>query len=125
MPEVREHQSPQVALAGHGLAVLVGVASFVAGIMALAKGLPGVMGVTMLVIGVMMPALAHFSWRFSRAAWATMISTLCVFAAVTLFGSPKIANTIHIDLGIALLIPIVQVAAVILLAQIRDEYRDQ
>ena len=31
----------------------------------------------------------------------------------------------HIDLGIALLIPIVQVAAVIVLAQIRGEYREQ
>lgn len=125
MTEAHEHQSPQVAIAGHGLAVIVGAASFVAGIVALVKGLPGVMGVTMVIVGLMLPALAHFSWRFSRAAWATMISTLCVFAAVTLFGSPKIANTIHIELGIALLIPIVQVAAVILLAKIRDEYRDQ
>src|SRR3954466_7689079 len=120
-----EHQSPQVAIAGHGLAVVVGAASFIAGIMALVKGLPGVMGVTMIVVGVLMPVLAHFSWRFSRAAWATMISTLCVFAAVTLFGSPKIATVMHIDLGVALLIPIVQVAAVILLAQMRGKYRDQ
>lgn len=120
-----EHESPQVAIAGHGLAVVIGAASFVAGILALVKGLPGVMGVTMIVVGLLMPVLAHFSWRFSRAAWATMIATLCVFGAVTLFGSPKIATVMHIDLGIALLIPIVQVAAVVLLAQIRGEYRDQ
>jgi len=125
MSDARAHESPQVALSGHGLAVVVGAASFVAGIMALAKGLPGVLGVTTIVVGALLPVLAHFSWRFSRAAWAVMISTLCVFAAVTFFGSPKIANVLHVDLGIALLIPIVQVAAVILLAQIRGEYRDQ
>lgn len=120
-----QHESPQVALAGHGLAVVVGLASLVAGVMALVKGLPGVMGVTMIVVGLVMPVLAHFSWRFSRAAWSVMISTLCVFAAVTLFGAPKIASVMHIELGIAVLIPIVQIAAVILLAQIRGEYRDQ
>lgn len=122
---MRQHENLQLAAVGHGLAVLVGLAAFVAGAVALVKSLPPVLGVTLLVLGGMLPVVAHFSWRMSRAAWSVMISTLCVFAAVTLFGSPKIAGIMHIDLGIALLIPIVQVAAVIVLAQIRADYREQ
>jgi len=38
-------------LIGHGLAFVMGVASFVGGITALGKGLPPVMGTTMLVMG--------------------------------------------------------------------------
>jgi hypothetical protein len=122
---MRQHANLQLAAAGHGLAVIVGLAAIIAGILAIANHLPGVLGVTLLVLGAMLPVVAHFSWRLSRAAWSVMISTLCVFAAVTLFGSPKIAGVMHIGLGIALLIPIVQVAAVIVLAQIRADYREQ
>jgi uncharacterized membrane protein HdeD (DUF308 family) len=121
---MRQHANLQLAAAGHGLAVIVGLAAVIAGATALAKSLPPVLGITLLVLGGMLPVVAHFSWRLSRAAWSVMISTLCVFAAVTLFGSPKIAGVMHIDLGIALLIPIVQVAAVIVLAQIRADYRE-
>jgi uncharacterized membrane protein HdeD (DUF308 family) len=121
---MRQHENLQLAAVGHGLAVIVGLAAFIAGVVAIVKSLPIVLGVTLLVLGGMLPVVAHFSWRMSRAAWSVMISTLCVFAAVTLFGSPKIAGIMHIDLGIALLIPIVQVAAVIVLAQIRADYRE-
>ncbi|MEO6775223.1 MAG: hypothetical protein ABI467_19820 [Kofleriaceae bacterium] len=122
---MRQHDNLQLAAVGHGLAVIVGAGSVIAGVLALVNSLPGVLGVTLLVLGVMLPVVAHFSWRMSRAAWSVMISTLCVFAAVTLFGSPKIAAMMHLSLGIALLIPIVQVAAVIVLAQIRTDYREQ
>ena len=53
-----------------------------------------------------------------------MISTLCVFAAVTFFGAPKIAAVLHIGLTHRALIPIVQVVAVIALAELRREYRE-
>jgi len=122
---MRQHENLQLAAVGHGLAVVVGLGAIVAGVLAIVNSLPGVLGATLLVLGCMLPAVAHFSWRMSRAAWSVMISTLCVFAAVTLFGSPKIAAVMHVDLGIALLIPIVQVAAVIVLAQIRADYREQ
>jgi len=122
---MRQHENLQLAAIGHGLAVIVGLGAIIAGVLAIVNSLPGVLAVTLLVLGAMLPAVAHFSWRMSRAAWSVMISTLCVFAAVTLFGSPKIAAVMHVDLGIALLIPIVQVAAVIVLAQIRADYREQ
>jgi hypothetical protein len=125
MDEARRHQPFEVAVAAHALAAGIGAASFIAGILSLAKSLPGVMGVTLMVIGGMLPLLAHFSWRFSRAAWSLMISTLAVFAAVTFFGAPKIAAVMHVGLAVAFIIPIVQVIAVIALADLRAEFREQ
>ena len=120
----RQHKPHEVAVAGHVMAAVIGAASFVAGITALAKSLPGVMGVTLIIVGALLPVLSHFSWRFSRPAWSLMISTLCVFAAVTFFGAPKIAAVLHTGLTLALVIPIVQVIAVIALADLRREYRE-
>jgi hypothetical protein len=120
----RQHKPHEVAVAGHAMAVVIGAASFVAGITALVKSLPGTMGITLIIVGLLLPVLAHFSWRFSRAAWSLMISTLCVFAAVTFFGAPKIAAVLGIGLTLATLIPIVQVVAVIALAELRREYRE-
>jgi hypothetical protein len=120
----RQHKPHDVAVAGHAMAAVIGAASFVAGITALVKSLPGTMGITLIIVGGLLPVLAHFSWRFSRAAWSLMISTLCVFAAVTFFGAPKIAAVLHIGLTVSLVIPIVQVIAVIALANLRREYRE-
>jgi hypothetical protein len=120
----RLHKPHDVAVAGHAMAVVIGAASFVAGITALVKSLPGTMGVTLIIVGGLLPVLAHFSWKFSRAAWSLMISTLCVFAAVTFFGAPKIAAVLGTGLTLALVIPIVQVVAVIALAELRREYRE-
>lgn len=112
-------------LVGHALTVLVGVCSLGAGIAALAAGLTGVLGVTLLIIGCMLPALAHFSWRYSRAAWSVMISTLVVFGAVTFFGAPKIRGVLHVDLLVAMIIPAVLITGVIALAMIRGDYHDR
>jgi hypothetical protein len=120
----RQHKPHEVAVVGHAMAAVIGAASFVAGITALVKSMPGTMGITLIIVGILLPVLAHFSWKFSRAAWSLMISTLCVFAAVTFFGAPKIAAVLGIGLTLATLIPIVQVVAVIALAELRREYRE-
>lgn len=120
----RQHKPHEVAVAGHAMTVVIGAASFVAGISALVKSLPGTLGVTLIIIGLLLPVLAHFSWKFSRAAWSLTLSILCVFAAVTFFGAPKIAAALGIGLTLALVIPIVQIVAVIALADLRREYRE-
>ena len=125
MDAARQHKPYEVAVAGHGLAAVIGAASLIAGIVATTKSLPAVMSITLIVIGGLLPALAHYSWRFSRAAWSLMISTLAVFAAVTFFGAPKIAAVMHVSLGVAFIIPVVQVLAVIALADLRAEFREQ
>ncbi|GEM_PF-6986889 len=112
-------------LLGHALTVIVGVCSFGAGIAALAAGLTGVLGVTLLIIGGLLPVLAHFSWRYSRAAWSVMISTLVVFGAVTFFGAPKIRGILHVPLLVAMIIPAVLITGVIALAMIRGDYHDR
>lgn len=110
---------------GHTLALLVGLTSLAAGIMAFAHDLPNVMGATLLVVGVLLWVLAYRSWfRQSRASWAFMVALLATFAAVDFFGAPKVRSLIGIGLWTALLAPGLQVVAVIALARCRDEYRD-
>jgi hypothetical protein len=110
-------------LFGHGVAVLLGLLSLVGGVASLAKGLPPVMGVTMLVVGVIVPVLVWKSWGYSRAAWSFLIATIAVFAGVMLFGAPKIANVLGIDMVWALVFPAVEIACVVALASLRRDYR--
>ncbi|MFT3696226.1 MAG: hypothetical protein QM831_24010 [Kofleriaceae bacterium] len=121
----RKHEPYNSAVIGHGLAVVIGVVSIIAGVEALMKGMPTVLPVTLVILGCVMGYSAAMSWQFSRAAWSLLISTLCVFAAVTFFGSPKIAGVLHVKIWLAMVIPIVQVVAVIMLADLRREYREQ
>lgn len=122
----RKHEPYNSAVIGHGLATLIGVAMALTGIVTITKGLPLVVPMSLVILGGVVAVTAVVSWRyFSRAAWSVLISTLCVFAAVTFFGSPKIANLLHLKIWLAMVIPIVQVVAVIMLADLRREYREQ
>lgn len=112
-------------LIGHLLALGIGVGAFVGGIGALSAGLPGVMGVTLLIVGVVMPAVAHFSFRRSRPAWSMLLSMLAVLATVTFFGAPKIRVVLHIGLWTALILPGLMIIAVIALAMVRGEYHQE
>jgi hypothetical protein len=114
----------QLQLAAHGLAAVMGIAALVGSIAAFSKGLSGVMGTTLLVLGVLVPWLAWRSLHKSRVAWSFLIATVAVFGTVTLFGSPKIRDLLGVDLGIALFIPFVQVACVVMLKLLSDDYKD-
>jgi hypothetical protein len=111
-------------LIGHGLAVVLGIGAFIAGIGAISRDLPGVMCATLLVVGCLLPVLAYFSWRHSRAAWSYLISLLAVVATVTLFGAPKVRVQLGVGLWTALIIPGVTTVAMIAVAMLRGEYRD-
>jgi hypothetical protein len=124
MGEVADATRKQLQITGHGLAALMGVASLVGGFASLAKDLPPVMGVTMLVVGVLLPWLVWKSLHLSRAAWSFLIATVAVFGVVCLFGAPKIRNLLGIDLGLALIIPAIQTACVIALAKLHGDYRE-
>jgi hypothetical protein len=110
---------------GHLLGFVTGITAFVAGIAALAQGLPNVMGVTLLVLGVVAPVLAYYSWQRSRAAWSVLISILAVFTLVTFFGAPKVRGVLHIGLWSALIAPGLMLVAVIALSMLRAEYRER
>jgi len=109
---------------GHALAFLLAAASLVAGCAALAKGLPYVMGGTLLIVGVVLPVLAFFSLQHSRASWSVVIAILITFALVCFFGAPKVRGILGIGIWTALILPGLQVIAVIALAMVRGEYRD-
>lgn len=108
---------------GHGLATLLGLCSLAAAIGAFSKELPMVMPVTLLVVGVLSPTLAFFSWRRSRAAWAFLIALVAVFGGVDLFGAPKVRALLGVGLWTAMIIPSLQFAATLALGLIRADYR--
>ncbi len=112
-------------LIGHGLAFAVGVASLVGGIGALTSSLPGVMGATLIVCGVVTATLARYSLEYSRPAWAFLIGMLSVLATVTFFGAPKIRHVLDIGLWHALIIPGLMIVATIALGMVRGEYRNR
>lgn len=111
-------------LIGHGLAVAMGLASLVGGIAALSKGMPPVMGMTMLVLGGVLPWLTWMSLQHKRAAWSFLIAVVAVFGAVCFFGAPKVRHILGIGLWHAMIIPGLQIVCVIALSMLRGEYRD-
>jgi hypothetical protein len=111
-------------LIGHALAAAMGIAALIGGFAALSKGMPPVMGTTMLIIGVLMPALTWKSLQYSRTAWSFLIAIVAVFGAVTFFGAPKVRGLLGIGLWYAMIIPGLQIVCVMALSMLRGEYRD-
>jgi type IV secretory pathway VirB3-like protein len=86
-------------------------------------GMPPVLGITMLILGALTIVLTIRSLQYSRVAWSFLCSLMSVMALVTLFGSPKVRNILHIRLGVALLIPGALIVGVVFLSQLRLSYR--
>jgi len=111
---------------GHIVAALFGVASIVAAIFAGRSGMPGALTVSLIVIGMLYPALAALSLlRQSRGAWAFLCAMCWVFAVVMLFGAPKLRSQMGIGLWTAMIIPGMLAAAGMALTMIRIDYRDR
>lgn len=109
-------------LVGHGLAVLAGLASLVAGVGALSGSLPGVLGTTLLVFGAAFPLLVWRSLGGSRAAWASLFAMCAVYAIVLTFGAPKVRGLVGIGLWTALIIPGLLAVAAGALHAVRGRY---
>jgi hypothetical protein len=110
-------------LLGHGVGFAAGIASLVAGIASLGSNIPGVVGVALLILGIVLPAVTWRSLQHSRTAWAFLCALLSVLATVTFFGAPKVRNVLDIGLWYAMIIPAVGIVAVIALSMVRGEYR--
>ncbi|MGE5183504.1 MAG: hypothetical protein ACM31C_15640 [Acidobacteriota bacterium] len=108
---------------GHALATLLGLASLAAAFGAFDKGLPLVMPITLLVTGMLMPALAYGSWKKSRVSWAFLIALVAVFGGVDLFGAPKVRGLLGIGLWTAMILPCIQTVTVVALAMLRRDYQ--
>ncbi len=110
---------------GHGLASAIGLASVVGGLAAFSASMQMTMGFTLLVSGVLLNVLVAYSLKGSRPAWSFLISILAVLATVTFFGAPKIRHVMGIGLWTAMIIPGLQVVAVVALVMIRGDYRNR
>lgn len=108
---------------GHALAVMIGIGALIGAYGSLDHHMPTVMSAVLIAVGVLLPMLAHFSWRGSRAAWSFMISIICVFGIVTFFGAPKVRNILGIGFWTAMILPGLHFVAVTALAMVRGEYR--
>jgi hypothetical protein len=110
---------------GHLLPVVLGAAHLVAAVGAFSRGLPGVLGVTLLISGVLLPVL---SWRSyaqrSRAAWSFLLALSAVFAVVGLFGAPKMRGALDVGLWTTMILPGLHGVAAFVLRSLRGEYGD-
>jgi hypothetical protein len=109
---------------GHVLAAVLGAVNLVFGLFAISHGQPGALSATLLVSGLVVPTLAHLSFRRSRAAWAFLVALCGVFAVVGLFGAPKISKALDVSLWTTMILPGLYVVACVTLALLREDYVD-
>jgi hypothetical protein len=107
---------------GHLLAAVLGLANLAFGVVALIFSQPGALIATLLVSGVVVPTLAYFSYRRSRAAWAFLVALCGVFAVVGVFGGPKISRVLDVSLWATQIFPGLYVVACETLALLSDDY---
>jgi len=108
---------------GHAIAALFGAFYLIASIPAFVRGAPAVLGVTWLIAGSLLLALAWRSYRKrSRASWAMLVAMCGVLAVAEVFGAPKLARAVDVTLWLAMILPGLKLVAVIALASVRDDY---
>jgi hypothetical protein len=112
-------------IGAHLIATVLGLGTLVAGIGSFAAGLPGVLGVTQVLAGILMPALAWFSYKGQRGPWAFLVAICVVFAVTDLFGAPRIGQTLSLNLWTTMIIPGLYAVAAAALIQLRGQYTER
>jgi hypothetical protein len=107
---------------GHLIPVVLCLGYLTGAFAAFTRGAPAVVGVTLLVAGLLLPTLAHFSFRGSRSAWAFLIAMCGVFALIGFFGAPKVRDAVHVSLWTAMILPGINAVAAAALASLRRTY---
>ncbi|HET9625108.1 MAG TPA: hypothetical protein VFP84_27260 [Kofleriaceae bacterium] len=115
------------SLIGHGVPAVLGLLYLVAAVLAIRHGgATAALPATLIVVGGLLPVLAHFSFHHrSRPAWAFLISICGVFAVVEFFGAPKLRSTLGIPLEVTMILPALNALAVTMLVTMRDQYVDR
>lgn len=107
---------------GHLIPLLLSAFHLAAGVAAFSHNLPSVLGVTLFVSGLLMPALAWHSHRRRRPAWAFLIAICGVFAVIEFFGAPKVRSGLDVGLWITMILPGLNAVAVAALVSLREAY---
>lgn len=110
---------------GHLIPVLLAAGYLVGAVAGFTHNAPGVVGMTLLVAGVLMPVLAWHSFHRSRPAWAFLVAICGVFAVVELFGAPKVRGALDLSLWLTMILPGLNVVAVAALVSLRADYLER
>jgi hypothetical protein len=109
--------------AGHGIPIALGALSLIASVFSWKNHIQPTLSVALVVAGLTLPALAWLSMLRSRAAWSFLISLCGVLGVMTLFGAPKVGRMVEINIGVALIIPVLFGCATFFLAMIDHRYK--
>lgn len=111
MAEKKVAPAPDVELdelgwIGHVVTALLGITALVAAVFSYRAGIQITLTVSLAVAGALLPLLSWLSMRRSRAAWSFLISMSVVLGIMTLFGAPKVRTLLEINIGVALIFPV-------------------
>ena len=113
-------------LVGHLIPLGLGALHLVFGFYAARSHGTAALWASLFITGIVLPILAHFSYRErSRPSWAFLISICSVFAVVEFFGAPKVRGALDISLWTTMIFPGLNIVAVTALVSLRNEYLDR
>ena len=123
-PKPPWHDLDQLGWTGHGIPAALGVLSLVAAYFSWKNHIQPTLGVSLIIAGVLLPALTYLSaMKRSRAAWAFLISLCGVLGVMTLFGAPKVRTLVGVNMGVALIIPVLFACATFFLTTQDHRYK--
>ena len=112
-------------LVGHALAAAAGLAALAAAFPALSRGYPGVVGVTLIVVGVIIPLVVWRSFVRSRAAWSFLIALCATLGVITLFAAPKLRALFDVSLWTSMIVPGLFGVATVALSMLGEQYKER
>nr|HEX4316890.1 hypothetical protein [Kofleriaceae bacterium] len=107
----------------HGIMMVLAPVSLAAGVAAATYGLPGVLAAAELILGTLLAVIVPLSWKGSRGAWSFVVAIAAVYAVVLFFGAPKVRGVLHVGLWTTLVLPGLNVVALVGLVKSRQNYR--
>jgi hypothetical protein len=110
---------------GHVLVGVLGAAMAIGGIVAVVNGLPAALIVLLMVPGSLMPVLALSSHRGGRAAWSFLLALCAVLAFASLFGAPRLRDTLQVSLWTTMMLPALYAVAAVTMYLLRNDYVDR
>lgn len=109
----------------HGIPVLAGAASLLAGFAALGSDTSVVLALTLIVVAGLFELLVFRSLQGSRAAWSCLAALCIVYGVVMLFGAPKLRGILGVGMWVAMIVPGLLAVATSALRAVRDDYREE